>query len=305
MSTGPYPAIKVLTFREISMRFARLGPRGHEVPVVVDGDRILDLSSVTADIDGAFLEGDGIARAHAAAASGSLPVLEGAASLRVGAPIARPSAVYCIGMNYAAHAAESGSAPPEHMVMFMKSPNTVIGPDDDVEIPAGSTKTDWEVELALVIGRRAQRLRSTDDAAAHIAGFAVGNDLSERDWQMAVSGGQWSKGKSAPGFLPLGPWLVTADELDAADVRLRSWVNGEPRQDSRTSDLIFGIDHIVWELSQYLTLEPGDVILTGTPEGVALSGRFPYLRVGDVAELEIDGLGRQRQEYIAVRAEED
>jgi len=287
------------------MRFARLGPRGREIPVVVDGDRFLDLTSVTADIDGAFFENGGVERAREAAASGSLPALPDAATQRIGAPVARPSAVYCIGMNYAAHAAESGSEPPEHMVMFMKSPNTVVGPDDDVEIPVGSTKTDWEVELAIVIGARAQRLRSTADAAAHIAGYALGNDLSERDWQMAVSGGQWSKGKSAPGFLPLGPWLVTPDELDAADVRLRSWVNDEPRQDSRTSDLIFPIDHIVWELSQYLTLEPGDVILTGTPEGVALSGRFPYLSVGDVVEMEIEGLGRQRQQYIAVRVEED
>jgi len=287
------------------MRFARLGPRGREIPVVVDGDRFLDLTSVTADIDGAFFENGGVERAREAAASGSLPALPDAATQRIGAPVARPSAVYCIGMNYAAHAAESGSEPPEHMVMFMKSPNTVVGPDDDVEIPVGSTKTDWEVELAIVIGARAQRLRSTGDAAAHIAGYALGNDLSERDWQMAVSGGQWSKGKSAPGFLPLGPWLVTPDELDAADVRLRSWVNDEPRQDSRTSDLIFPIDHIVWELSQYLTLEPGDVILTGTPEGVALSGRFPYLSVGDVVEMEIEGLGRQRQQYIAVRVEED
>ncbi len=286
------------------MRFARLGPVGREIPVVVDGDRILDLSPITADIEGAFLSGDGIDRVRAAVASGSLNAVTDAAALRVGAPVARPSAVYCIGMNYAAHAAESGSAPPEHMVVFMKSPNTVAGPDDDVEIPAGSTKTDWEVELAIVIGRRAQRLRSPEEAAAHIAGYAVGNDLSERDWQLAVSGGQWSKGKSAPGFLPLGPWLVTPDELDASNLRLRSWVNGQPRQDSRTSDLIFGIDHIVWELSQYLTLEPGDVVLTGTPEGVALSGRFPYLAVGDVVELEIEGLGRQRQQYIAVREED-
>ena len=287
------------------MRFARLGPRGRELPVVVDGDRFLDLSSVAADLDGAFFENGGVERAREAAASGSLPVLPDAGALRVGPPVARPSAVYCIGMNYAAHAAESGSEPPKHMVMFMKSPNTVVGPDDDVEIPLGSTKTDWEVELAIVVGRRAKRLRAPEDAAAHIAGYALGNDLSERDWQMAVSGGQWSKGKSAPGFLPLGPWLVTPDEVDAADLRLRSWVNGEPRQDSRTSDLIFSIDHIVWELSQYLTLEPGDVILTGTPEGVALSGRFPYLSAGDVVELEIEGLGRQRQQYIAVRGEED
>jgi 2-keto-4-pentenoate hydratase/2-oxohepta-3-ene-1,7-dioic acid hydratase in catechol pathway len=207
--------------------------------------------------------------------------------------------VYCIGMNYAAHAAESGSAPPENMVMFMKSPNTVVGPFDDVAIPPGSVKTDWEVELAVVIGTRASYLAVADDARAHIAGYAVANDLSERDWQLAVSGGQWSKGKSAPGFCPLGPWLVTPDEVHADDVRLRSSVNGEPRQDSRTADLIFGIDRIVWELSRHLVLEPGDLILTGTPEGVALSGRFPYLAAGDVVELEIDGLGRQRQNVVA------
>jgi 2-keto-4-pentenoate hydratase/2-oxohepta-3-ene-1,7-dioic acid hydratase in catechol pathway len=287
------------------MRFARLGPLGAEVPVVIADDRALDLSPVTADIDGDFLASGGVERARRAVASGALSELPEAAHQRVGAPVARPSAVYCIGMNYAAHAAESGSEPPAHMVMFMKSPNTVVGPDDDIEIPRGSTKTDWEVELAIVIGARATRLASLEASAEHIAGYAVGNDLSERDWQMAVSGGQWSKGKSAPGFLPLGPWLVTPDEVDASDLRLRSWVNGEPRQDSRTSDLIFPIAHIVWELSQYLTLEPGDVILTGTPEGVALSGRFPYLREGDVVDLEIEGLGHQRQQYVAAREGEN
>ncbi|MFD5865831.1 fumarylacetoacetate hydrolase family protein [Agromyces sp. NPDC127015] len=280
------------------MRFARLGDAGSEIPVLLDGERMLDLRGLTADIDGAFLSGDGPDRAAAALAAGRLPELTGAAGLRVGAPISRPGAVYCIGMNYAAHAAESGSAPPEQLVMFMKSPNTVVGPDDDVTIPPGSEKTDWEVELGIVIGRRASRLRSPAEARAHIAGFVTANDLSERDWQLAVSGGQWSKGKSAPGFCPTGPWLATPDELDADDVRLRSFVNGEPRQDSRTSDLIFGIDTIVWELSRFLALEPGDLVLTGTPEGVALSGRFPYLRAGDVVEIEIDGLGRQRQRYV-------
>ncbi|MFD4421600.1 fumarylacetoacetate hydrolase family protein [Agromyces sp. NPDC058484] len=281
------------------MRFARLGAPGAEIPVVVDGDRHLDLRSVTADIDGAFLGGDGVARASAALADGRLPELAGATELRVGAPIARPSAIYCVGMNYAAHAAESGSQPPEHLVMFMKAPNTVVGPNDAVQIPRGSTKTDWEVELGIVIGSRASYLDSPDDARAHVAGYVLVNDLSERDWQLAVSGGQWSKGKSAPGYCPTGPWLVTGDEVQIDDVRLRSWVNGEPRQDSRTRDLIFGIDAIVWQLSQYLALEPGDLVLTGTPEGVALSGRFPYLAPGDVVELEIDGLGRQRQQYTA------
>ena len=281
------------------MRFARLGPAGAEIPVVLDGDRAFDLRAITPDIDGAFLAGDGIGRAKAALERGALDEVADAASLRIGAPIARPSAVYCIGMNYAAHAAESGSAPPAQLVMFMKSPNTVVGPYDDVTIPRGSTKTDWEVELGVVIGRRASSLDSPAEARAHIAGYVTANDLSERDWQLNVSGGQWSKGKSAPGFCPTGPWLVTTDEIDADDVRLRSFVNGEPRQDSRTRDLIFGLDRIVWELSQVLALEPGDLILTGTPEGVALSGRFPYLAPGDVVELEIDGLGRQRQRYVS------
>lgn len=281
------------------MRFARLGPVGIEIPVVFDGDRALDLRPITLDVDGPFLSGGGIERTRSALRAGSLPELADAASLRIGAPITRPSAVYCIGMNYAAHAAESGSAPPEQLVMFMKSPNTVVGPFDDVAIPRGSEKTDWEVELGVVIGRRASYLASPAEAAAHIAGYVVANDLSERDWQLTQSGGQWSKGKSAPGFCPTGPWLVTGDEVDASDVRLQSFVNGEPRQDSRTSDLIFGIDTIVWQLSQFLALEAGDLVLTGTPEGVALSGRFPYLAVDDIVELEIEGLGRQRQRYVA------
>jgi 2,4-didehydro-3-deoxy-L-rhamnonate hydrolase len=281
------------------MRFARLGTAGAEIPVVVDGDRHLDLRGITGDIDAGFLAGDGVERARAAREAGELPELPDASSLRVGAPIARPSAVYCIGMNYAAHAAESGSEPPTRLVMFMKAPNTVIGPYDDVVIPPGSEKTDWEVELGVVIGRRANRLGSPADSAAHIAGYVVANDLSEREWQLAQSGGQWSKGKSAPGFCPTGPWLVTGDEVEAGDLRLTSRVNGEPRQDSRTSDLIFGIETVVHELSQVLALEPGDLVLTGTPEGVALSGRFPYLAAGDVVELEIDGLGRQRQRFVA------
>ena len=281
------------------MRFARLGTLGAEIPVLLDGHRAYDLRPVANDVDGGFLASGGIDRARAALAAGTLDEVADAASLRVGAPIARPSAVYCIGMNYAAHAAESGSAPPEHLVMFMKSPNTVVGPYDDVAIPRGSSKTDWEVELGVVIGRRASYLASPAEAREHIAGYVTANDLSERDWQLAVSGGQWSKGKSAPGFCPTGPWLVTDDEIDADDVRLTSFVNDEPRQDSRTSDLIFGIDRIVHELSQVLVLEPGDLILTGTPEGVALSGRFPYLTAGDLVELEIEGLGRQRQLVVS------
>ena len=281
------------------MRFARLGERGAERPVVITDDgSALDLTPVTADIDGAFLAGDGVDRARAAVAAGALVPLDGAAGLRIGAPVARPSAVICVGMNYAAHAAESGAAPPEHLVIFQKTPNTVAGPNDPVQIPRNSSKTDWEVELAVVVGRRASYLDSPADALAHVAGFTIVNDLSEREWQLEVSGGQWGKGKSAPGFSPTGPWLVTPDEVDHGALRLRSHVNGQPRQDSSTADLIFGVEHIVWALSQYMALEPGDLILTGTPEGVALSGRFPYLRAGDIVELDIEGLGSQRQEFV-------
>ncbi|SFQ10732.1 2-keto-4-pentenoate hydratase/2-oxohepta-3-ene-1,7-dioic acid hydratase (catechol pathway) [Amycolatopsis arida] len=280
------------------MKLARLGPDGGERPAVVDGGTTYDLSGLTADVDGAFLASGGIAAARRALAVGELPELPGARSLRIGAPIARPSAVICVGMNYAAHAAESGSAPPRAPIVFLKTPNTVAGPNDAVEIPPGSERTDWEVELGVVIGARTLRLGSPADALAHIAGFVVGNDVSERRHQLVDSGGQWSKGKCAPGFNPLGPWLVTPDEVDHADLRLRSWVNGEPRQDSTTADMIFGVEHLVWHLSQYLALEPGDVIMTGTPQGVALSGRFPYLAPGDVVELEIAGLGRQRQEFV-------
>jgi 2-keto-4-pentenoate hydratase/2-oxohepta-3-ene-1,7-dioic acid hydratase in catechol pathway len=202
-------------------------------------------------------------------------------------------------MNYAAHAAESGSAPPEVPIMFLKPPNTVTGPYDDVRIPRGSTKTDWEVELGVVIGRRALYLDSPDRSLEHVAGFVLANDLSERAFQLEVSGGQWSKGKSAPGFNPLGPWLVTPDEVKHQDLGLRSWVNGDPRQDSSTADQVFDVATIVHHLSQFMCLEPGDLILTGTPEGVALSGRFPYLAPGDVVEMEIDGLGRQRQRMVA------
>jgi 2-keto-4-pentenoate hydratase/2-oxohepta-3-ene-1,7-dioic acid hydratase in catechol pathway len=281
------------------MKFARLGPLGEELPVLIDGDATFDLSPLTRDIDGEFLSSDGPARAAEARANGALEEVAEAGALRIGAPIARPSAVVCIGMNYAAHAAESGSAPPEVPVVFLKVPNTVVGPNDHVHIPRRSVKTDWEVELGIVIGKRASYLDSPDDSVAHIAGFVTANDLSERTFQLEESGGQWSKGKIAPGFNPTGPWLVTPEDVDYQNLRLRSWVNGEPRQDSSSADQIFGVDHIVWHLSQYMTLEPGDLVLTGTPEGVALSGRFPYIQPGDVVEVEIEGLGRQRQEFSA------
>ena len=278
------------------MRLARLGPAGAERPVVLDGERVLDLGGVTADIDGTFFEQGGVDTVRLALEAGDLPELPAADDLRVGSPVARPSAVVCIGMNYGAHAAESGAQPPEMPIIFLKTPNTVAGPQDPVTIPPGSVKTDWEVELGVVIGRRASYLSSREESLDHVAGFVLCNDLSERHHQIEVSGGQWGKGKSSPGFCPTGPWLATPDEVDHRALRLRSWVNGEARQDSSTADMVFDVEHLIWDLSQYLALEPGDLVLTGTPQGVALSGRFPYLSAGDVVELEIDGLGRQRQE---------
>nr|WP_202888540.1 fumarylacetoacetate hydrolase family protein [Kribbella solani] len=274
----------------------RLGAVGEERPYVRAADgTVHDLTSLTADLDGAFLAADGIARTRTALEAGALPVAE-TAGLRVGAPIARPGAVVCIGQNYAAHAAESGAEPPKQPIVFLKHPNTVVGAYDEVLVPRGSVKTDWEVELAVVIGKQARYVETDADALACIAGYAVSNDVSERAFQIEVSGGQWSKGKCCETFNPLGPALVPADEVaDVQNLRLRSWVNGEPRQDSNTQDMIFSVAALIRDLSQYMVLSPGDIVNTGTPEGVALSGRFPYLSPGDEMELEIDGLGRQKQ----------
>ncbi|MFF2029173.1 fumarylacetoacetate hydrolase family protein [Arthrobacter sp. NPDC058192] len=289
------------------MKIARLGPAGYEIPVVYasteeGGEVAYDASSLTSDIDGAFLAADGVARLRSALAAGALPVLPGAAGLRTGAPLARPNNLICIGMNYAAHAAESGSAPPETPVVFLKPNNTVAGPYDDAPIPPNSRKYDWEVELGIVIGREASYLDTPAEAMAAVAGYLVANDLSEREYQLPGAAGQWTKGKSLPKSTPLGPWLVPADEVDPRNLRLRSWVNGAERQDSTTADLIFDVATVVHHVSQYMLLEPGDVILTGTPEGVALSGRYPYLQDGDVVDLEIAGLGRQRQTYVRTPA---
>jgi 2,4-didehydro-3-deoxy-L-rhamnonate hydrolase len=278
------------------MRLMRLGQPGSEIPAVLTAEGThLDLRPLTGDIDGAFLAGPGLDQARAAVAAGTLPALD-ATGLRVAPPVARPGAVLCIGMNYAAHAAETGAAPPAYPVLFYKGPNTVVGPDDTVLNPRGATKLDWEVELAVVIGTRARYIESVERALDHVAGYAVSNDVSERFFQIEISGGQWSKGKSCETFNPLGPWLVTADEAgDPQALGLRTWVNGEPRQDSTTRDMVFSVAELIYQLSQVTVLEPGDIINTGTPQGVALSGRFPYLVPGDTVELEIDRLGRQRQ----------
>lgn len=261
------------------MQLLRLGAPGAERPAVrTDDGRLLDLSPVTNDIDGAFLAGGGIATAREAVASDRLSPIDDPADgsgLRVGPPIARPGAVLCIGQNYAAHAAESGDPPPKTPILFFKHPNTVVGPYDDVVVPRGATRTDWEVELGVVIGKTARYLESPEVALEHVAGYVVSNDVSERAFQIEQSGGQWSKGKCAETFNPLGPWLVPADEVDPQKLRLGSSVNGEVRQDSSTADMVFDVAYLVWHLSQYLVLDPGDLVNTGTPQGVALSGRFP------------------------------
>jgi len=275
----------------------RLGPIGHETPAIEVDGVVYDLRSLTDDIDGAFLAADGIGRAREAARS--LPVLADAAQLRVGAPIARPMAVLCIGQNYAAHAAESGNDAPTTPIVFFKHPNTIVGGFDDLVLPKGSTQVDWEVELGVVIGKRASYLDSVEDALDCVAGYVVSHDVSERVWQKDLSGGQWSKGKIAPGFNPLGPGLVPADEVDPQALRIWSTVNGEQRQNSNTADMVFSVAYLLWHLSQFTVLEPGDLLNTGTPEGVAMSGRFPYLAAGDTIRLGIDGLGAQEQNVVA------
>ena len=281
------------------MKFARVRTADGTRPVVVSGDEAYDLSELMGDITPTTM--DLLDSAAAAAANGELSAVD-LTDAAYEAPVAWTGAVIAIGMNYAAHAAESGSVPPPIPVMFLKTPNTIAAPDDPFVVPTRSVKTDWEVELAMVIKKRAYELSDDDDPLAYVAGFTVADDLSERTFQLEESGGQWSKGKCLPGSTPLGPWLVTRDEVDPQALRLRSFVNDEPRQDSSTADMIFDCATIIRHLSQYVALEAGDVVLTGTPEGVALSGRFPYLKPGDVVRIEIEGLGNQTHRMIAPAA---
>ena len=284
------------------MKLMRVGQPGIEVPVVsLDGEIFLDARPVTDDFHPEFFARGGLDDLRAAVTNATLQTID-VTGQRIGAPVARPAAVICIGMNYASHAAESGAEPPTVPIVFFKHPNAMHGPYDDVRIPLTAQKTDWEVELAVVIASPARYLQSPVAAMACVAGYTVSNDLSEREFQTTLSGGQWSKGKSCEDFQPLGPWLAVDEIADPQTLRLRSWVNGEPRQDSNTSDMIFSVATLIQHLSQFMVLSPGDVINTGTPQGVALSGRFPYLRSGDVIELEIDGLGRQRQALVTAQA---
>jgi 2-keto-4-pentenoate hydratase/2-oxohepta-3-ene-1,7-dioic acid hydratase in catechol pathway len=280
----------------VLVKLVRVGPQGEERPAVLGADgRWFDISEVSADLDGPFLAGDGIAQVRDRLTTGDLPPI--ATPARFGPPVARPGKIVCIGVNYHAHADESGLQPPSEPVLFLKAPDTVIGPDDTILIPRNSTKTDYEVELAVVIGRTARYLTGPDDAARHIAGYTIGHDVSEREFQLE-RGGQWDKGKNCETFNPLGPYLVTPDEVtDPQSLDLKLWVNGQLRQDANTKQMIFGVAGIIHYLSQFMVLHPGDVINTGTPSGVALGhpDPKPYLRPGDVVELEITGLGRQRQ----------
>jgi len=286
------------------MRLVRVGPTGAEKPAALaDEQHYVDLSDVVDDFDARFFGTDGLDRIRPLVAdriaSGEVETLH---RVRVGAPIARPHQILCIGLNYRDHAAETGQAIPDEPILFSKSPNTLVGPCDEVRIPRGSTKTDWEVELGIVIGRRTSYLDSVDQARNAIAGWVVVNDVSERGFQLERNG-QWMKGKSAETFNPAGPWLVTPDEIDDV-LNLDMWlnVNGVRRQTGSTSTMIFDPYFIVHYLSQFLVLEPGDLINTGTPPGVGMGLKPPvWLQPGDTVELGIGGLGRQRQLVVQPR----
>jgi len=282
------------------MKLLRVGERGSERPAVLGADGTArDLSGIAGDFGPPFFASGGLARVAELVRDGAhnrLPAVAG----RIGAPIARPGKIVCIGLNYSDHAAETGQAPPDRPVVFMKDPSTMVGPHDDVLIPRGSVKADWEVELGVVIGATARYLDSPAAALRTVAGYAISNDVSERAFQLELSP-QWDLGKSCETFNPLGPWLVTADEVpDPQELGLRLTVNGRPRQDGSTAAMIFGVGYLIWYLSQYMVLEPGDLVNTGTPAGVALGlPDHPYLRDGDRVDLEIDGLGQAGQRFVA------
>lgn len=276
------------------MKLMRLGAPGRERPVALtDQDTVFDLSSVL-NPHIPWTAAD-LARADRHVAAGTLPRIH-MESLRVGAPIPRPGAIVCIGLNYREHAVEAEVPVPEEPAVFLKMPSTIVGPHDDILIPRGSTKTDYEVELGLVLGQEVRYLETAEEGLAAVAGYVVSNDISEREFQLERAG-QWDKGKNCETFNPLGPWFVTADEVgDPRNLGLRLWVNGELRQNGNISDLVFWVGELVRYLSQFMVLHPGDVINTGTPAGVAFGhpDPKPYLRPGDVLEAEIDRLGRTR-----------
>ncbi len=282
------------------MKLLRYGPRGHEKPGLLDADgRVRDLSAAVADIAGDALTPTGLARLRALDVSG-LPIVAGTPQqdLRLGPCVAQVGKFICIGLNYADHAAESGQAVPSEPVVFGKWTSAITGPDDDIEIPSGSVKTDWEVELGVVIGQGGRYIDEAD-ALKHVAGYCVVNDVSEREYQLE-RGGQWDKGKGCDTFGPIGPWLVTADEVPDPQV-LDLWleVDGHRFQNGNTRTMVFGVAHIVSYLSRFMSLQPGDVISTGTPPGVGLGQKPPrYLAAGQLMRLGVQGLGEQRQRTV-------
>ncbi|MGN6541921.1 MAG: fumarylacetoacetate hydrolase family protein [Ginsengibacter sp.] len=275
------------------MKLIRFGKPGNERPGVIIQDKRYDVSSFIKDYDEDFFANDGVNNLKKIIEENNFPEID--SKERLGCPVYKPSKIICIGLNYAKHAKETNAAIPKEPILFFKSTTAICGPDDDIIIPKNSVKTDWEVELAVVIGKRASYVDG-DEAMDYVAGYCLHNDVSEREFQIE-RGGQWVKGKSCDTFAPLGPWLATKDEIENVD-NLHLWltVNGKKMQDGNTDDLIFNIPQVVSYISQFMTLLPGDIISTGTPHGVALGMNPPvYLKAGDVVELGIDGLGTQKQ----------
>ncbi len=282
------------------MKIGRVGPVGKERAVVIEHDRAYFVDSIIGDWSRESLENGAIAKVKVA----DLSKLESTefGSERIGAPLTRPTKLICVGLNYVKHISETNSATPAEPIIFMKAPDSFIGPNDDVVIPPGSTATDYEVELAVVIGKRALYLESPEESAKYILGYSISQDISERYWQLERSG-QWVKGKSFPNFNPMGPCIVTADSIDASNLQLWCKVDGEIRQDSNTSDLLYGINHLVWYISQFMELFPGDVINTGTPAGVGMGFKpTKYLKAGQLLETGIAGIGEITSKVIAYQA---
>jgi 2-keto-4-pentenoate hydratase/2-oxohepta-3-ene-1,7-dioic acid hydratase in catechol pathway len=281
------------------MKLVRFGPAGHEKPGIIDKNgQIRDLSKVVKDINADALSPTGLAKIRKANID-KLPKVSG--KPRLGACVAKPANFIAIGLNYADHAAEAGMPIPPEPIIFNKAPSCICGPNDNTIIPKDSSKLDWEIELGIVIGSRGRYL-SKDKAMSVVAGYCLSNDVSERVFQIERAG-QWTKGKGCETFGPLGPWMVTKDEIkDPQNLNMELTVNGEVRQKGNTKTMIFGVAHLVWACSQYFILEPGDVIITGTPPGVGLGMKPPkFLKEGDVVHLKMDGLGEQRQKIVKGR----
>ena len=279
------------------MRIARIGALGKERAAVISGEKVIFVDSIISDWSRSELE-NGALQKVARADLSSLPT-ESLGASRIGAPVHNPTKVICVGLNYLGHIKEANAETPKEPIIFMKAPDSVVGPNDAIVIPPQSDATDYEVELAIVIGKKALYLDSPDQAPDYILGYSISQDVSERHWQLERSG-QWVKGKSFPTFNPIGPCIVTPDEINGSNLRLWCSVDGEMRQDSNTNDLLVGINHIIWYISQFMELHPGDIINTGTPFGVGLGFKPPkYLRAGNVLRTGIEGIGEIQSNLVA------